>query len=126
MFSEIIETRITFGSTVTFFLRMLSISEENDFRQRVFGIEEKDRAEKEYGANVALLKELSAKMPEGLFPLRPKDLSASDRTIYQEDIKSAAEAVEKFFAVRSVVKERIAYYAVRSYFLRLQPTESFF
>jgi hypothetical protein len=126
MFSEKIEVSVTFGTTARFFLRMLSLAEEETFRQRIFGLKKEEIAEKEYGANVALLAELSSEMPEGLFPNRPENDADGNAAIYAEDLKSPREAVEKFFAVRSTIKERIAYFAVRGYFLKLSPTESFF
>lgn len=125
-FSETIDVSVTFGKTARFSLRMLSLAEEETYRQRFFGIKEDEKAEKEYGAGVALLAELSTKMPEGLFPNRPEKVDSSDRTVYLEDFKTPKEAVEKFFAQRSVIKERIVYFAVRGYFLKLSPTESFF
>ena len=126
MFSETIEVSVTFGQTAKFYLRMLSIAEEDQYRQQVFGIKKEEVAEKEYGANVALLAELAIKMPEGLFPNRPENDSDGKASTYAEDLTSPRAAIEKFFAVRSAVTERIAYFAVRGYFLRLSPTESFF
>ena len=126
MFSETIEVSVTFGTTARFFLRMLSLAEEDAFRQRVFGIKPEEAPEKEYGANVALLAELSSDMPEGLFPSRPENDPDVNTGIFAEDLRSPKEAIEKFFAERSTIKERIAYFAVRGYFLKLSPTESFF
>lgn len=129
MFSETIEVSVTYGTKLTFFLRMIGISEENQLRQKAFGLSDDEKAEKEYQNNVDILAELSEKMPVGLFPNKPEELppgTAESGIIYIEKFKTPRLAIEKFFAEKSVVKERIAFYAVRSYFLRLQPEESFF
>jgi hypothetical protein len=126
MFSETIEVSVTFGTTARFFLRMLSLAEEETFRQRIFGHKKEEAADKEYSANVALLAELSSEMPEGLFPNRPEDDKDGKALTYAEDLTSPREAIEKFFAQRSTIKERIAFFAVRGYFLKLSPMESFF
>lgn len=113
MFSDVIEVSVTYGKKITFFLRMIGIAEENALRQKAFGLTEEEKAEKEYRNNVEILAELSEKLPDGIFdekvPKTPANL-----------------AIKDFFAEKTVVKERIAYYAVRTYFLRLQPEESFF
>ena len=126
IFSETIEVSVTFSATVRFFLRMLSLQEEDAYRQSIFGLKKEEIAEKEYAANVALLAQLSTAKPIGLFPNRPDETEEADQTVYAEDFKTPREAIEAFFAEKTVLKERIAYFAVRGYFLKLSPTESFF
>ncbi|MCD9186708.1 MAG: hypothetical protein LUM44_09755 [Pyrinomonadaceae bacterium] len=112
MFKETIEVSVTFNEKITFFLRMIGIAEENEYRQKLFGIPEADRAEKEYEANVSLLAELSEKLPDGMFgDSIPKG---------QPDF-----CIREYFAEKTVLKERIAFYAVCGYFNRLMPSESF-
>ncbi len=113
MFSETIEVSVTYGKKLTFFLRMIGITEENALRQRAFGLSDEEKAEKEYQTNVDILAELSTKLPDGMFedgviPKGPTDA-----------------VIRTFFSDRNVVKERIAFYGVRGYFVRLQPEESF-
>lgn len=129
MFSDIIEVSVTYGQKLSFFLRMIGIAAENELRQKTFGLTEAQAAEQEYAANVQILVDLSEKMPTGLFPNKPpqmsKDEQAKSPQTYIEDFATPKEAIEKFFAEKSVVKERIAFYAVRGYFVRLQPTDFF-
>lgn len=110
MAPEIIGVTVTYREPVTFHLRMIGIDEENKLRQKMFGLTEEEKAEKAYQNNVNLLAELSAKQPEieGIFP----DVTPS-------------ENVRAFFSERTVTKERLAEYAVRGYFVRLQPDISF-
>ena len=126
IFNETIEVSVTFGSTVRFFLRMLALSEEDSYRQTVFGLKKEEIAAKEFNANVELLAELSTEMPIGLFPNRPDETEEADQTVYAEDFQTPRAAIEAFFAEKTVLKERIAYFAVRGYFLQLSPTESYF
>jgi len=125
MTPEIIDVNISFGHKMTFFLAMIGIADEQTWRQKTFGLKESEKPAKEYAANVSLLAELSAKMPEGLFDPRPKVLASDDETKYFEDFKTPREMVEAFFAEKTVRKERIAYYAVRGYFVRLAPDDFF-
>ena len=126
MFEETVEVSVTFGSRKTFFLKMIGLAEEQELRQKSFGVADQDKAAKEYELNVKILRDLSVRMPEGLFPPRPEATAEGDEAaIFEEDLKSPAEAVERFFATRTPRTERIAFYAVRAYFLRLLPAESF-
>ncbi|MBS1797460.1 MAG: hypothetical protein JSS81_26795 [Acidobacteria bacterium] len=112
MFSDEIEVSVTYGTRITFFLRMIGIAEENAIRQKTFGKTEAEKEEFEYQKNVDVLAELATKLPEGMF----KD--AVPRC-------STEEAVRGFFKEKTALNERIAYFAVRGYFLRLLPSESF-
>ncbi|MBX3288460.1 MAG: hypothetical protein KF855_03850 [Acidobacteria bacterium] len=125
MTDETLKITVTFGKPYTFFLRMISIAEENKLRQKSFGLSDDERAEKEYDINVQMLKDLSTDGPYGLFDPRPENLPANDETAYADSFTTPAERITAFFAERTILKERIAFYAVRSYFVRLQPSESF-
>lgn len=121
-----IDVTITYGTPVTFSLKMISISQENELRQKSFGQTEAERAEKEYSNNVAILADLSEKMPTGLFPNKPEGVKTGDINIdYAENFKTAKDMVEKFFETKSAIKERIAFYAVRAFFVRLSPSDFF-
>lgn len=110
--STIVEVSVTYGKKITFFLRMIGIAQETAHRQKFFGIPENERDEKEYSAAVDLLAEISEKLPEGMFgDAVPKGLPDF--------------CIREFFAERTPIKERIAHFAVRSYFTRLLPEESF-
>jgi hypothetical protein len=126
MFSnDTVEVSVTFGSKITFFLRMISIAEETQLRQKAFGLKDEERAAKEYQLNVDILKDLADKMPTGLFPDPPEVRDAADESIYSDTHVAPFKAIEAFFAERTAVKERIAFYAVRGYFVRLQPSDFF-
>jgi phosphoglucomutase len=126
MNSDTISVSVTFGARHTFHLRMIGIQEESELRQKTFGMTDDQKQATEYERNVSLLADLSVKMPDGLFPARPQETPQTDaKTIYAEDYDSPRQAVCAFFAEQTVKKERIAYFAVRSFFIRLQPEESF-
>jgi len=111
--STTVEVSITYGKKITFFLRMIGITEETAYRQKLFGIPENERDEKEYLAAVDLLAEISEKLPSGMFgDAVPKGMPDF--------------CIREFFAEKTPVKERIAHFAVRTYFTRLLPEESFF
>lgn len=114
---EVIEVSITYGQKITFFLKMIGIAEEAEIRARELGLSEKDLAEKRYDMDVRILKDLSAEKPVGLFP---------ERNPKTKEVRTAAEMIDAFFMDRTPTKERIAYYAVRGYYVRLLPAESFF
>ncbi len=107
---ETIKVSVTFGSTITFLLRMIGLVEEQQIRQRSLGVTTEDQAEKEYHLNVSILRDLSTGLPEG---------------IDDNGNETPAAVIDRFFAEKTVTKERIAFYAVRGYFMRLQPSESF-
>jgi hypothetical protein len=123
--NDTVEVSVTYGTKITFFLRMISIGEEQKLRQRAFGLKEEEKAEKEYWTNVEILKELSVKLPFGLFPDRPDATDEGDERVYSNSYKTAAEAIDRFFEEKTVLTERIAHFAVRGYFVRLQPAETF-
>ncbi len=112
MTTETIGVTVTYKEPITFHLRMISVTEENQLRQKMFGITEAEKAEKSYQNNVAMLADLSVKLPDGMYdeavPKCPVD-----------------QAVKSYFAEQSILKERIAEYAVRGYFIKLQPDVSF-
>ena len=121
---ETIEVSVTYGTRYTFFLREIEMAEEQTLRSKTFGLSDKEKAEKEYTQNVSVLKDLSLKKPSGLFAEKPEVTAEGDETVYIDDL-SAEEAIDKFFAEKTPRKERIAYYAVQMYFLRLLPSDSF-
>lgn len=123
--NDSIKVTITYGSPVSFSLRMINLAEENALRQKAFGLSEEEKAEKEYSSNVSILADLADKMPEGLFPNRPEAVSEDDQTLYFEEFKTPRGMIEAFFDTKTAIKERIAFYAVRSYFLRLSPSDFF-
>lgn len=122
---ETIGVTVTYKEPITFHLRMIGIDDENKLRQKMFGLTEEEKAEKSYQNNVDLLATLSELLPSGLFPNKPKVISDDDTTVYAEDFDTPSEAVREFFAGRTVLKERLAEYAVRGYFVRLQPDVNF-
>lgn len=127
MFNETIEVSVTYGSTIKFFLEMVGISRERELRAKTFGLNDAEKAEKEYQNNVDILIELSKEMPTGLFPAQPETVALEDKTVYAESFKKPADAIKSFFfSEKTPVKERIAFYAVNGYFTRLLPSESFF
>ncbi|HEX8248967.1 MAG TPA: hypothetical protein VF599_12390 [Pyrinomonadaceae bacterium] len=125
MTSETIKVSVTYGNTITFFLRMIGIAEESQLRQKMFGLTEAEKAEKQYQLNVDMLADLSVQMPDGMFPNKPKELGPGTQPTYIENFSTPAEAVRAFFEEQSVTKERTAYFAVNAYLVRLQPEESF-
>lgn len=122
---ETIQVSVTYGNKITFFLRMIGLVEETQIRQRSVALTDDEKATKEYETNVQILKDLSVDKPNGLYPPRPESHDAADKTKYAEDFPTAFAMVEEFFRDKSVLKERIAFYAVRGYFVRLSPEESF-
>ena len=109
-----IEVSVSYGDTITFFLKVIGIADERELRAKAFGKTDEESAKKEYQTNVDVLAELSVKCPDGIFAdgAIPKSIPA--------------EIVKDFFAEKSAIKERIAYFAVQGYFTRLMPSESFF
>jgi len=126
---ETIGVTVTFKEPLTFHLRMIGINEEEKLRQKMFGLSEDEKAEKSYQNSIDLLASLSEEMPKGLFPNKPKDMNvleqAKDEKTYIEDFSNPADAVRHFFQEKSVIKERVAEYAVRGYFIKLQPDVNF-
>ncbi len=98
--NENIKIEVKYKEPILFNLRMISITEENELRQKMFGLTDNEKAEKQYELNVALL---------------------VDYSINVEDTNK----IREYFSKWSVMKERIAEYAVRAYFLKLQPEVNF-
>ena len=111
MTPETIGVTVTYKEPITFHLRMIGIDEENQLRQKMFGIPDNEKAEKAYQNNVDLLADLSLKEADGV----EKHDSA---TGFVEDIRA-------YFTEKTVIKERLAEYAVRAYLMKLQPDVSF-
>jgi hypothetical protein len=108
--AETIRVSVTYGENKTVFpLRMVSLAKERELRTSVFNEKTK---EDEYSADVDLLAQLIADRPVGL-----DDGQTADSMTANSDL------VRRFFEVRTPMKERIALYAVRTYFFRLQPEE---
>ena len=109
---ETIGVTITFKLPVTFHLRLITLDEENQLRQKMFGLTEAEQAEKSYQHNVDFLADYSEVLPEGM---------------YGDAIPKCPipEAVRQYFSEKSVIKERTAEYAVRAYFSKLTPDISF-
>lgn len=110
---ETIEVSVTYRSKFTFFLKMIGLAEEQQLRQKGFGITDEEKALKEYELNVQILKDLSVK--------KPVQVAAGEALETTNEID-----LEVLFSERNPTTERIAYYAVRAYFIRLLPSESFF
>jgi hypothetical protein len=108
--NDTVEVSVKYDRTYTFYLRLISIAEENQLRQRAFGLNEEERAKKEYQINVGMLADLSVKMPDG---------------IEAKKGKSIGDAVSEFFREKNALKERIAFFAIRAFFLRIQPSDFF-
>lgn len=135
MTSETIGVTITYREPITFHLRMISIDEETKLRQRMFGLTEEEKAEKAYQNNIDMLADLSESVPTArrvVTTMEKRDGDKKERE-YAEikevelvEGKSAAAAVREYFAEKSSLKERVAEYAVRGYFIKLQPEVSFF
>lgn len=100
--SDTIGITISYKEPISFFLRAITPKEEIELRQKMFGLTEDEQADKSYENNLELLKTLAVKQPEGI------------------------EDFDEYFADRDGLKERIAEFAVRGYFVRLQPEISFF
>jgi hypothetical protein len=113
---ETIGVTVTYKSPITFHLRMIGLTEENALRQKMFGLTEEQKAEKSYQNNVDMLADLSVKHPT---------IIKDGKDEPYEFQNSESEAVKAFFAERTVLNERIADFAVRGYFVRLQPDVSF-
>jgi hypothetical protein len=122
MTPETIGVTVTFKEPVTFHLRMIGIQEENALRQKMFGLTEAEKAEKAYQNNVDMLADLSVKHADGLFKI--KESSETENVLIQRN--SPQEAIREYFKERTVIKERLAEYAVRGYFIKLQPEVFFF
>ena len=122
---ETIQVSVTYGSKITFFLRMIGLVEETEIRQRSVALTDEAKAAKEYETNVQILKDLSVEKPIGLFPDRPTVSNQDDETVYADGFNTAAAMIDEFFREKTSLKERIAFYAVRGYFIRLSPEESF-
>ena len=93
---------VTYQTPINFFLRVITQKEEKEIRQKMFGLTEDEQLEQSYENNLELLKKLEVRKPEGI------------------------EDFDSYFATRDGIKERIAEFAVRGYFVRLQPEISFF
>jgi hypothetical protein len=106
---ETLEVRVKYGSRYTFFLREISMAEEQKLRSKNFGLSDDETAAKEYDQNVSILRDLSTKKPTA---------AKSEDEVQEFDLVD-------FFTDRTPRKERIAFYAVRGYFIRLLPEESF-
>lgn len=102
---ETIEVSVTYGTSYKFYLREIGMAEEQKLRQKTFGLADEEKASKEYELNVSILRDLSVKKP-----------ASGDSEEFD---------IDQFFAERTPRKERIAFYAVRGYFLRLLPSDSF-
>lgn len=116
MTPEKIGVTVTYREPVTFHLRMIGIAEEEKLRQKMFGLTEDEMAEKSYQNNVDLLANLSIEHPTVIIDGKPEPYEFQN---------SEKEAVRSFFAERTVIKERIAEYAARGYFIKLQPDVNF-
>ncbi len=126
MTPETIGVTVTFREPVTFHLRMIGIAEENALRQKMFGLTEAEKAEKAYQNNVDMLADLSVKHAEGLFKIKESAKAAAETENVLIRQNSPAESIREYFKEPTVLKERLAEYAVRGYFIKLQPDVNFF
>ena len=132
---ETVGVTVTFKEPVTFHLRLIGITEENTLRQKLFGLTEEQKAEKQYQLNVDMLADLSEAMPTArrlvtTTEQRDGDIEEKEYSEIKEVPLTEAKTfpsgvVKDFFSERTVIKERIAEYAVRGYFLKIQPDVSF-
>lgn len=120
MSDELIPIELKYGKPYKFFLEMLSLEDEEKFRAKLLG-EDVDA----YKINVEALAKYSQKMPEGLFENMPENKSADDKTHFIESFKSPGEAVKSFFNEKTVLKERIAHFAIRGWLIRHSPSNFF-
>lgn len=120
---ETIKVTVTYKEPITFHLRMIGISTEEQLRQKMFGLSEDQKAEKSYQNNIDMLADLSVKHADGLFKFTEADENENENVLIRQN--SPAESVREYFKDRTILKERIAEYAVRGYFIKLQPDVNF-
>lgn len=141
MTPETIGVTVTYKEPITFHLRMIGIDEENQLRQKMFGQTEAEKAGKAYQNNVDMLADLSEAMPTArrevtekiAVPVaggEPVEMEAKQATSMKdlplvEPASTPKACVRAYFRDRTVIKERLAEYAVRAYFMKLQPEISF-
>lgn len=135
MTTETIGVTVTYKEPITFHLRMVGITEENTLRQRVFGLTEAQHAEKSYQNNVDMLADLSEEMPTARRLVTTMEMRGGDKVEKEySEIKEVplseaetlpAGVVRDYFKERTVIKERLAAYAVNGYFVKLSPDVSF-
>lgn len=131
MTPETIGVTVTFKEPVTFHLRMVGMTEESALRQKLTGLKEEEKAEKSYQNNVDLLADLSEQMPTAIRVVTVTEKREGDETereyteVQQVNLTMAkttpSGVVRDYFAERTVLKERLAEYAVRGYFHKLEP-----
>ena len=131
---ETIGVTITYRDPITFHLRLIGLDDEAKLKQKMFGLTEAEKAEKAYINNIDLLADLSETMPTVRQLVTTKEKrDGDDKEREYEEIKevdlveglSPAGAVRSYFAEHTVLKERIAEYAVRAFFHKLSPDVSF-
>ena len=135
MTPETIGVIVTFKEPITFHLRIISLAEETALRQKMFGATEDEKAEKAYQNNVDMLADLSAAMPTARRLVTTTEQRAGDKAereyseMQEVNLTEAktfpSEVVRDFFSDKTVLKERLAEYAVRGYFVKLMPDVSF-
>ena len=105
---DAIEVSVKYGKRYSAQMREISMVEEQKLRASSAGLSDEKAAAKEYDNNVRII----------------ADLTGGEMKITSED---SAETVDPlaFFGERTPRKERIAFFMVRGYFLRLLPEESF-
>lgn len=123
MTPETIGVTVTFREPVTFHLRMIGIAEENALRQKMFGLTEEEKAEKGYQNNVDMLADLSVKHAKGLSKIKEGAAGETENVLIRRN--SPAESIREYFKEQTVLKERLAEYAVRGYYIKLQPDVNF-
>ena len=102
--TETIGVTVTLGkSRLDFHLKLINTIEEGKIRQRFIGDDDKS-----FENNVAVLSELETTPIELTTGGEKSEISAKD-----------------YFQQKSVSKERIAEYAIRGYFVAIQPDVSF-
>lgn len=99
--ANIIGVTVTFDKPITLHLRMMSLNEEKEMRQSLFGLTDEEKEKSAFRNNVNFLKKIEARKPDGI------------------------DNFDEYFAEVNPVNERIAEYAVRAYFLKLTPNVSF-
>jgi hypothetical protein len=106
--ADVIEVSVKYGDRYTAAMREISMAEEQKLRSKSAGLSDEEAAQKEYDHNVRII----------------ADLTGGEMKISRDD---SAETVDPmaFFAGRTPRKERIAFFMVRGYFLRLLPEEPF-
>lgn len=124
MNSEKISLSVGFKSEKPIFhLRMISVTEEQEYLQRFSDIADNDveKADKTYQILVDGLKSFASDFPQKTEIVEGKET----KVLLVEKASSPSDAIAKYFEEKSVVKERIANTAILAFRNQMQPDVSF-